>query len=1501
MHWHHLRCAAPAGPDLLCPTGRIQLERVFQLQSEITEVNHPQSPSSPTGRPKEPTYSKRRSSISHSAAVRGPLDPQAMVRLAMETVQGDTRAIYGKSGRSTGRVNMGGERLVEIKAMNRRCFFRPDGQGGSVHFRQTWDLIQIFMLFYVALVVPFRIGFHFESTPTEWIFWWEVVVDLYFWCDIVINCRTAYYDEHNELIIDNAKICKKYLKGWFLLDFLSCLPVTYIGLLVNQNDNQAAGADLKMLKVFRMVRLAKLLRLARVKRLVARLEEQYRFIARGSRVVAIVATIMFTAHLVACTWHMAGSSRVEEIGTDRSTGEVVTLKPWVMGQYGGIGDGSTEDPDFENGLQVSTMTRYVDALYYSVTTLTTVGYGDRVPNTDLEKVISILCELAGSVIFGVIAGSLSTIAMAESMTRIEIKQKISQLNELMNVKNVPKSMRIKFSNQMTNWFAKKSVFDEEMLLSYLPPRQRKDLLTIIYKPFMMQCPLMQGLEWPVVSRMCLMMRPYLAVVNDVIFTEGDVGEEMYLVVRGSMKLFSRQYPAYNGRMWEDGAFFGELPLLHCGGGETKNLHLYTAQALVETDCSYISQDDFEELNVQRPTLRATMRTHALQRAMRFGTDSAASTLMDNLSNSPSSSPSLSVDPDSPSSSFTPDTGDWFADAKKSAPHLLGEEIRDLRAVFLKYASSTGGSEKQLSIQSIQQILDESLKRMFTQLDIDGSGSLERVEIQRLLDRLGMSTSAEGMDLTMAELDDDGSGEVEFSEFKLWWDKSQFADDENRDRELQDLFDAVDTDRSGFIDWREFIHLISTQVLRDIEIGHASRMQAVNAKEDSAELERSARSAGEMVRVALNTVRSDTRSIYGTSLGSRKVKLHHIGLDQQARDIRCFFRPDGKGNAVRFRQAWDVAQVFILFYVAMSVPFRVAFSHDAVPFTATFWFEVCIDVYFWIDIVLNFRTFFYDLDGHLVLDQKQVCMRYLRGWFLIDVVSCAPVMYIEMLIYGTEQRQSTDLIALKSLRLLRMAKLLRLARIKHLLTRLEMQYKQVAQFGRVVKICFSILISAHFVACLWYFVGDGEDQRLGVNAEGEDIILRPWVKKLYGNIEEGVCIESGVEISSTECDRLRKYSVSLVTKYLDALYYSVTTLTTVGYGDRVPNTNSEKLVSILCELAGSVTFGIIAGSLSAIALSESITAREIKDRSAKLDEFMRTKKVPQAMRQEIGTQLSNYFEKKSALDEKQAISCLPPKHQRDLVMAIYQPFLVDCPLLQGLEPALTSQLCLAMRPYFALGGDEIVVEGELGEEMYLITRGTIRLTSTRYPAYNSRQWEDGAFFGELPVLDCGAEEIDTSLLPHHAPKQKPRRVMHVYTATALIDSHCTYVTRLDLDELNLKKPVLKQTMRKFAMQRAERFGVDMGPALDEDEKESEEPLTSHLSGPSGIYGVMQLVETARRDISEARQEHDLGDASADTKRLLDTLSTVDAHLHHIHDTAERIALQNARSKSRAPGS
>lgn len=52
-----------------------------------------------------------------------------------------------------------------------------------------------------------------------------------------------------------------------------------------------------------------------------------------------------------------------------------------------------------------------------------------------------------------------------------------------------------------------------------------------------------------------------------------------------------------------------------------------------------------------------------------------------------------------------------------------------------------------------------------------------------------------------------------------------------------------------------------------------------------------------------------------------------------------------------------------------------------------------------------------------------------------------------------------------------------------------------------------------------------------------------------------------------------------TPYVHAYYYGMTTLTTVGFGDITPTTDTEKAWTIISELLGTIVFASLAGVLS----------------------------------------------------------------------------------------------------------------------------------------------------------------------------------------------------------------------------------------------------------------------------------------------------------------------------------
>ena len=80
-----------------------------------------------------------------------------------------------------------------------------------------------------------------------------------------------------------------------------------------------------------------------------------------------------------------------------------------------------------------------------------MGFGDRTPFTDVEKVFSILAELAGSIIFGIIAGSMGALAMSTKMSEREMQFERERLDEFLRLKRVNKQLRNQVSAQMDNW------------------------------------------------------------------------------------------------------------------------------------------------------------------------------------------------------------------------------------------------------------------------------------------------------------------------------------------------------------------------------------------------------------------------------------------------------------------------------------------------------------------------------------------------------------------------------------------------------------------------------------------------------------------------------------------------------------------------------------------------------------------------------------------------------------------------------------------------------------------------------------------------------------------------------------------------------------------------------------------------------------------------------------------------------------------------------------------
>lgn len=98
--------------------------------------------------------------------------------------------------------------------------------------------------------------------------------------------------------------------------------------------------------------------------------------------VVFLLTSLFTlvAHWLACIWHVIGR---EEIGVPFGWIQLLagTLNKPINESLPGSGPGAG--------------TRYITALYFTLTSLTSIGFGNVAPNTDNEKIFSVITMLIG--------------------------------------------------------------------------------------------------------------------------------------------------------------------------------------------------------------------------------------------------------------------------------------------------------------------------------------------------------------------------------------------------------------------------------------------------------------------------------------------------------------------------------------------------------------------------------------------------------------------------------------------------------------------------------------------------------------------------------------------------------------------------------------------------------------------------------------------------------------------------------------------------------------------------------------------------------------------------------------------------------------------------------------------------------------------------------------------------------------------------------------------------
>ncbi len=288
-------------------------------------------------------------------------------------------------------------------------------------FLPIWGSIMILTIIYQALVVPYMLAFSLDDTLS--LVTIDFICTVLYILDVLISCNTAFFSK-GKLVTSRIRILCRYMRTWLLWDMLSTFPYDWVLQSPFETNSQSKSAPslIRMTKIARLLRALRLVRLAKMRTHLSRVQQKLmdsKLAFLFTSVYLLIATTGL-AHWVACGFYYVGT--VEE-GT----------RSWVFAKD--MQDSSVPD-------------LYVASLYWTITTLTTTGYGDIVPINPLEKLYGIFIMILSAATFSVVIGKIGASIKKVDADEQEHKEFMWNLTSYLINAAVPERVILKATRYM---------------------------------------------------------------------------------------------------------------------------------------------------------------------------------------------------------------------------------------------------------------------------------------------------------------------------------------------------------------------------------------------------------------------------------------------------------------------------------------------------------------------------------------------------------------------------------------------------------------------------------------------------------------------------------------------------------------------------------------------------------------------------------------------------------------------------------------------------------------------------------------------------------------------------------------------------------------------------------------------------------------------------------------------------------------------------------------------
>lgn len=256
--------------------------------------------------------------------------------------------------------------------------------------------------------------------------------------------------------------------------------------------------------------------------------------------------------------------------------------------------------------QNSISSNYITALYWTTTTLTTVGYGDIVPHSNFEKLYSVVVMIIGVGLYGYLIGNVVSVITKRDPTHEHFISNLENLSSLVRYRNLPKSLTVRVKQYFLYIWKNRLEHNESSFLQKLPDGLKMEVITFLKQDFIKKVNLFKDAGNEFISDLAENLRETVITPDEFVFHEGDFGEKVYFVIEGQLSVLTKNSNKEIAKI-KKGDFFGEIALFK---NRPRNA---SVKAITFCHLYYLDKNSFDLLIPKYPLISKKIEEKVLER------------------------------------------------------------------------------------------------------------------------------------------------------------------------------------------------------------------------------------------------------------------------------------------------------------------------------------------------------------------------------------------------------------------------------------------------------------------------------------------------------------------------------------------------------------------------------------------------------------------------------------------------------------------------------------------------------------------------------------------------------------------------------------------------------------------------------------------------------------------------------------------------------------------------